>query len=113
MTDVTILPADNQPILIKLIEGQAAGQTEMRIQNQRLFGGDGQIGAIPFMQKQHERLEETISKGFADLAELIRNDKEKQDGRINSLENKQYFMAGIGTVAGSFVGWFANWFKHS
>jgi chromosome segregation ATPase len=59
-------------LLLELVKGQQAAATELRLQNARLFGGDGQPGAIPTLFAQHQKLAEELNvKLDANKTELV------------------------------------------
>lgn len=73
----------------RIIAGQASLSTEMRLLSSRLFG-NGQPGAIQFLHSEHEAL----------------------DTRVGSIERKQAWFAGAGTVVGAVVGYLSSYLKH-
>jgi hypothetical protein len=69
MADIDItVPGASAQMLLELIKGQAYAATELRLQNARLFGGDGQEGALSFILKQHDSLIKKIDGTRIDLA---------------------------------------------
>lgn len=73
----------------KIIAGQASLETEVRLLSNRLFG-NGQPGAIQSIHSEHEVLE----------------------GRVGSIERKQAWFTGAGTVIGATVGYLSSYLKH-
>jgi hypothetical protein len=61
MADIDInLPGGTTAMLIELLKGQQASATELRLQNERLFGGNGQPGAIPVLFAAQQKLGEQL-----------------------------------------------------
>lgn len=85
----------------------------MRIQNQRLFGGDGQEGVLRYITRQHEELGKQIIEGFKEINATITKGAKEQDDRITAVENKQYYLTGAGTIIGALGGWLGSLFRHS
>ena len=74
--DVNVNP-ESSSLLIELVKGQQAAATEMRLQNARLFGGDGQPGAIKYILDQHKELAEKLDANKHELftkIELVKTD---------------------------------------
>jgi hypothetical protein len=71
MTDINVVPTDNNAALIELIKGQSAAATELRIQNARLFGGDGQSGAMTILFEQHRVLQHKMEGDKMELMDRI------------------------------------------
>jgi hypothetical protein len=128
---INILPSDTHgDILVQLIRGQERAATELRLQNERLFGGNGQPGAIYRIVQQHEDLAQKIDDTKSDLIKkidevaiaAIAKAKAVEDAqgiknteftdKIHAIDNKSVFVAGIGTSIAIGVGWFISWFKH-
>lgn len=76
--------------VLGLFTGQARIEEAIINLDRRLFGHEGQIGAIPYL---HEELK-------------------NQDKRINSTEKKVWYFSGIGTAIGVIIGAFGSWLKH-
>ena len=77
MADINVVPTDNNAALIELIKGQASAATELRLQNTRLFGGDGQPGAIRLIMDQHHSLEKKLDEKTAELLDKIEANKKE------------------------------------
>lgn len=126
--DINIISPDTHgDILVALIKGQERAATELRLQNTRLFGGDGQQGAIPFIVQQHKELVEKLDKNKDELVEKIEEtrttltdkidatkketDKDIKDltGKHNKLDKKVNWYSGglaaLGVAATLVTGW--------
>lgn len=119
-TSVTILPSDTHgDILVQLIRGQERSATEMRNLTQRLFGGDGQLGAMPYLIEQHKEVtkkmddnktelldridtaKEDLSKKMVAQKEDTDKDIEKIQGKHNKLDKKvTWYSGGIAAIVG-------------
>jgi hypothetical protein len=64
-------------LLLELVKGQQAAATELRLQNARLFGGDGQPGAIPTLFANHQKLSEKLDANKTELVNKIEAAKEE------------------------------------
>jgi hypothetical protein len=77
VADINVVPTDNNAALIELIKGQASAATELRLQNARLFGGDGQPGAIRLIMDQHHNLEKKLEDKTNELLDKIEANKQE------------------------------------
>jgi hypothetical protein len=67
MTDSNT-PSD---LLLELVRGQEQAAEALKNQNTRLFGGEGQKGALPYMLEQHENLIKKIDETRVELAAKV------------------------------------------
>ena len=100
--------------------------TQLRIMNNRLFGGEGEHGALPFLFEQHKGMQDkvdTLKTELMDKIEETRQNltnsidtkKESIDEEIASVkketekvDKKVNWIIGIGTGAGAIVGYITN-----
>lgn len=77
------MAAKNQDLLIELVKGQAKLTETVDIMNTRLFGGEGQDGALKFMYNKHEE----HAKAFQEVKERISTEiKNLSEKEIKPLE---------------------------
>jgi hypothetical protein len=75
---INILPAETHgDILVQLIRGQERSATQILNLTQRLFGVDGQPGALPFLIEQHKEVSKKMEDNKTEL--LNRIDAAKED----------------------------------
>lgn len=90
--------------------------TTVRIMNQRLFGGDGQMGALPYLNEQHRAIVQKLDTNKQELLDRIDDKKAETDEDIktlteeyNKLDRKVNWFAGgitaLGTAASFLLGW--------
>lgn len=84
MTDIVLSP-DNSSMIVELIKGQAAAATELRLQNARLFGGDGQPGAIHLIMDQHRALDAKLDKQSDTLLDKIETNKNELSAKTEEI----------------------------
>jgi hypothetical protein len=60
--------------------------TTVDLLNTRLFGGDGQIGAIPYMFEQHKQLTEKLDGNKEELLEKINIKKDELVEKIEEIK---------------------------
>lgn len=76
-------------LVVQLIQGQSKTQQQITDLSQRLLGGDGQQGAIPYLANEHKELGD----------------------RVDKVEKKMYWFSGAGTALGATAGYLAAWIK--
>ena len=65
-------PKQNE-LLLNIVSGQAVLATKIDTLNTRLFGGEGQKGAIPLLFEKHEEMTKTIQAVKEDAnAEIVK-----------------------------------------
>jgi hypothetical protein len=85
MADIDInVPGASAQMLLELIKGQQAAATEIRLQNARLFGGDGQPGAIPTLFAMQQKLTEKLDTNKDELVAKIETAKDDLSGKMVS-----------------------------
>jgi hypothetical protein len=73
------MPLDIEQTLLELVEKQSATHEAIETMNERLFGGDGQTGALPFIHQEHKELEK----------------------RVGAVENKIWYGTGFAAAIGA------------
>jgi hypothetical protein len=119
-TSVNILPSDTHgDILVQLIRGQERAATQLQNLNERLFGANGQTGALPFLVQQHkdvaQKLDDTktellnrIDTAKEDLSTKMGAQKEATDADIEKVDKKHnkldkkvtWYAGGIAAIGG-------------
>ena len=62
--------------------------TTVKLLNTRLFGGDGQVGALPNMLQQHEKLTAQLDTNRQALLDRIDSKKKEIDEDVKALAEK-------------------------
>lgn len=70
--------------LLKLVEGQASAAEQLRLQNIRLFGGDGQVGALQFLIGQHGDLVKSLNETRIELAQKVESTRTELAANVES-----------------------------
>ena len=100
---------DQRELLIKTA-------TTVDLLNTRLFGADGQVGALPYILKQHEEISAKLDRNKQDLLDRIDKKKEEIDADVKDLQEKHnnlnikvnWFAGGLtalGTAATMVMSW--------
>lgn len=70
--------------LVELIKGQERAAEAMKNQNTRLFGGEGQKGALPYILEQHEALVKKIDETRIELADKVESARTELAANVES-----------------------------
>ena len=86
---INILPADSHgDILVQLIKGQERAATQIELQNNRLFGGNGQKGSIPALFELQQTLATKLDTNKNELVDKIDGFHKTLAGKIDDVEDK-------------------------
>jgi S-adenosylmethionine:tRNA-ribosyltransferase-isomerase (queuine synthetase) len=100
--------SSNQELLMKIAEGQAVLMTEVKTLNTRLFGGDGQVGSIPFLFQKHEEVAKELQTTKEKIKEDVDAEIEKANTKITELDKKSSLVLWrtglISSLGGSAIG---------
>lgn len=102
----------NQELLLELVKGQAALVTKVDTLHTRLFGGEGQEGALKYLHDKNEELHKEVhgvkEKIGEDLKEFHEKEVKPIEAAVSQLKTDTTVMmwrtGAITTVAGSLAG---------
>lgn len=97
----------NQDLLMQIVQGQSALAQEVKTMNIRLFGGEGQQGALKFMYDKHEEHVREITacreKISMDIKEFHDKEVKPLDEKISELKtDSRVTMWRVGALTGLF-----------
>ncbi len=97
----------NQELLMKIVEGQAILAEKVETMNVRLFGGEGQQGALKFMYDKHDEHTKEISavkdKISADIKKFNEDEVKPLVDKVTSLATEsRVTMWRVGALTGFF-----------